>query len=68
MHAFVCDFVRAFTNDGIAIAANRPIIATTIMISTSVKPDFLLFCMTALLIAFCFLLYMRALHPHEKPH
>src|SRR5436309_80435 len=30
--------VRAFTKLGIAIAANRPMMATTIMISTSVKP------------------------------
>src|SRR5580765_8489717 len=39
MHAFIWDVVRARTKLGIAIAARRPIIATTIMISTSVKPD-----------------------------
>ena len=33
---------RAFTKLGIAIAARRPMMATTIMISTSVKPAFLL--------------------------
>ena len=42
MQAFVCDCVRAFTKLGIAIAANRPMMATTIMISTRVKPDLLL--------------------------
>src|SRR5260370_8321954 len=41
MQAFCCDVVRAFTKLGIAIAANNPIMATTIMISTRVKPDFL---------------------------
>jgi hypothetical protein len=40
MQAFCCVVVRALTKLGIAIAARRPIIATTIMISTSVKPDF----------------------------
>ena len=38
MQAFICAVVRAFTKLGIAIEANRPIMATTIMISTSVKP------------------------------
>src|SRR5687768_2177608 len=38
MHAFFCAVVRAFTKLGIAIAARRPMMATTIMISTSVKP------------------------------
>jgi hypothetical protein len=41
MQAFCCDVLRAFTNDGIAIAASKPMIATTIMISTNVKPVFL---------------------------
>src|SRR5205809_5117836 len=43
-------FSRAFTKFGIAIAANNPMMATTIMISTSVKPAFLfvLICMTNL--------------------
>ena len=35
--------VRAFTKLGIAMAASNPMMATTIMISTSVKPDFRLF-------------------------
>src|SRR5437899_12221645 len=38
MQAFICAVVRALMKLGIAIAANRPIMATTIMISTSVKP------------------------------
>src|SRR5437763_14047710 len=38
-----CEVVRALTKLGIAIAANSPIMATTIMISTSVKPAFLFF-------------------------
>src|ERR1043165_4806309 len=40
MQAFFCAVVRAFTKLGIAIAARRPMMATTIMISTSVKPAF----------------------------
>jgi hypothetical protein len=43
MHAFVWDFVRALMNEGTAMAASNPMIATTIMISTNVKPDLLLF-------------------------
>src|SRR6266700_505465 len=39
MQAFVCDVVRARTKLGIAIAARRPMMATTIMISTRVKPE-----------------------------
>jgi ABC-type Zn2+ transport system substrate-binding protein/surface adhesin len=38
MQAFCCDVVLAFMNEGMAMAANNPIMATTIMISTSVKP------------------------------
>src|SRR2546430_542957 len=38
MQAFCCEVVRARTKLGIAIAARRPMMATTIMISTSVKP------------------------------
>src|SRR5581483_651931 len=38
MQAFCCEVVRARTKLGIAIAANRPMMATTIMISTSVNP------------------------------
>jgi len=33
-----CEVARAFTKLGMAMAANRPIMATTIMISTNVKP------------------------------
>src|SRR5882724_10804187 len=39
MQAFCCEVVRALMKLGMAIAANRPIMATTIMISTNVKPD-----------------------------
>src|SRR5664279_3892527 len=39
MHAFFCDCVRARTKFGMAIEANRPMITTTIMISTRVKPE-----------------------------
>src|SRR3974390_3333789 len=39
MQALACEVVRAFTKLGIAMAANRPMMATTIMISTRVKPD-----------------------------
>src|SRR5476649_2505728 len=38
MQALACEVARAFTKFGIAIAANRPMMATTIMISTKVKP------------------------------
>ena len=38
MHAFCCEVERALRKLGIAIAAKRPMMATTIMISTSVKP------------------------------
>src|SRR5882672_7789853 len=40
MQALACEVARAFTKFGIAIAANRPMMATTIMISTRVKPAF----------------------------
>src|ERR1700745_889318 len=39
IQAFFWAVVRALTKLGIAIAANRPMMATTIMISTRVKPD-----------------------------
>ena len=38
MQAFCCEVARALTKFGIAIAASKPMMATTIMISTSVKP------------------------------
>src|SRR5260370_38060130 len=41
MQAFCWAVVRARTKFGMAMAANRPMMATTIMISTSVKPSFL---------------------------
>src|SRR5882762_2077924 len=39
MQAFFWLAVRAFTKFGIAIAASKPMMATTIMISTRMKPD-----------------------------
>src|SRR5258708_2263375 len=39
MHALACEVVRALMKLGIAIAASKPMMATTIMISTSLKPD-----------------------------
>src|ERR1035441_4775934 len=54
MQAFFCDCVRARTKLGIAIAASKPMMATTIMISTSVNPclfDVLFFILT---LSFCF--------------
>src|SRR5258708_40209573 len=60
MQAFFCEVVRARTKLGMAMAANRPMMATTIMISTSVKPD--LFCLLILILAvFAFLLSRREL-------
>jgi hypothetical protein len=38
MQALIWDVVRARTKLGMAIAANNPMIATTIMISTRVNP------------------------------
>ena len=38
MQAFIWAVVRARTKLGMAMAANRPMMATTIMISTRVKP------------------------------
>jgi hypothetical protein len=35
---FSIELLRTFWNAGIAIAAKRPMITTTIMISTNVKP------------------------------
>src|SRR3954449_4528277 len=40
IQAFCCEVVRARTKLGIAMAARRPMMATTIMISTKVKPEF----------------------------
>jgi hypothetical protein len=44
MQEFFWAVARAFTKFGMAIAASRPMMATTIMISTSVKPALLFFC------------------------
>src|SRR5437868_1521278 len=40
MQPLAWEVARALTKLGIAMAANRPMMATTIMISTSVKPVF----------------------------
>ena len=55
MHAFFWEVVRARTKLGIAIAASNPMIATTIMISTRVKPA-LLDLLILILALFAFLL------------
>src|SRR6516165_3303354 len=52
MQAFACEVARAFTKFGIAIAAKRPMMATTIMISTNVKPALLLFLVCFILFSF----------------
>src|ERR1043166_4864868 len=52
MHAFIWDCVRARTKLGMAMAANNPMMATTIMISTSVKPD--LFDALIFILTLCF--------------
>jgi len=41
MQALACDMPRAFTKLGIAIPASKPIMETTIMISSNVNPDLL---------------------------
>src|SRR6266446_363930 len=58
MQAFCCEVVRARTKLGIAMAANRPMMATTIMISTRVKPDLL----DVLIFIFCSLLSIRGVN------
>lgn len=62
MQAFFWAVVRAFTKLGIAIAASKPMIATTIMISTSVKPDlrFVLIRIFTLLLSFYARVNMQA--------
>src|SRR6266550_4460458 len=52
MQAFDWEVLRALTKLGIAIAARRPMMATTIMISTSVKPA-----LREVLIFICFLTF-----------
>src|SRR5881394_269592 len=62
MQAFFWLAVRAFTKFGIAIAAKRPIMATTIMISTSVKPAF----RWVLLFIYCFLPFCRGVNINRR--
>src|SRR5262245_22235581 len=66
MQAFFCAEVRALTKLGIAMAANKPMIATTIMISTRVKPYFrwVLTCIVCLV--FCFGCITRGREPNKR--
>jgi hypothetical protein len=52
IQALACDEARAFMKGGIAMAASKPMMATTIMISTSVKPLKGIF--LCVFIVFCF--------------
>src|SRR5271154_4739357 len=54
MQALACEVARAFTKLGIAMAARRPMMATTIMISTSVKPALPMFLLVFILLFFPF--------------
>src|SRR6266699_3974800 len=54
MQALACEVLRALTKLGIAIAARRPMMATTIMISTSVK-----LALREVLIFICFSNFLR---------
>jgi hypothetical protein len=53
------DLVRAFMNDGTAMAASKAMMATTIMISTNVNPFFSFF-----MSYFLFILYLQPAVPH----
>src|ERR1035437_2992218 len=57
MQALLCAVARALTKFGIAMAAKRPMRATTIMISTSVKPALRMFLICFIFILFVFLFY-----------
>src|ERR1035441_4036978 len=52
MQALACEVARAFTKFGMAMAARRPMMATTIMISTSVKPALCLECLVFIRLVF----------------
>src|SRR5664279_5007771 len=52
MQALACEVARAFTKFGIAMAARRPMMATTIMISTRVKPALRRFLVCFIVFAF----------------
>src|SRR5438445_12260027 len=60
MQAFFWLAARAFTKLGIAIAASKPMMATTIMISTRVKPDFPVRLIFILSFIFCIALTLPA--------
>jgi hypothetical protein len=60
MHALAWDVARALMKLGIAMAANKPMMATTIMISTKVKPALRTF-----LIVFI-LLFLSVTERHEQ--
>src|SRR5271154_6826562 len=64
MQAFCWEVARAFTKLGIAMAARRPMMATTIMISTSVKPALRMFFIVFIVFAFFF--YMRCEHRDQR--
>src|ERR1700761_7531448 len=56
MQAFCCAVVRACTKLGIAIAASKPMMATTIMISINVKPalrEELIFILLCFVLFYC---------------
>src|SRR4029077_12832351 len=52
MQALAWEVARAFTKFGIAMAARRPMMATTIMISTSVKPALRMFFIVFIVVIF----------------
>src|SRR5271154_4647344 len=54
MQALACEVARAFTKFGIAMAARRPIMATTTMISTSVNPALRMFFIVSIDVFFPF--------------
>ena len=53
MQALAWEVVRARTKLGMAIAAKRPMMATTIIISTRVKPALFVVLIFILLVTFC---------------
>src|SRR5271169_2370664 len=52
MQALAWEVARAFTKFGIAMAARRPMMATTIMISTNVKPALRVFLVCFIILTF----------------
>src|SRR6267142_558380 len=60
MQAVACDLARECTKLGMAMAANKPMMATTIIISTNVKPAWLVG--SAVFILCCSFLMWREQH------